>query len=278
MSLYYGTVLFIAAIIFGVLSVTVFFNVETVIVSGSSMYGAEEIIAAAGINGGDNMIRKNMGKAAEKITSQLTYIETAVIKRRLPSSLEITVEPCVETACFQEEDGFFIVSRSGKILKRTEDPRRDMPVFYGATPAEGMDIGMKFASDDENRTEIIYELLERSLTTGFASDITSFNVADRLNISCIYDDRITIELGVISDMDYKFRMAEAIISTKISPHAEGQLRMLKKGGQFLSKADLEQIEEIRRINRENALNSETQTEETGTETVPSETEASVNFE
>lgn len=278
MSLYYGTVLFIAAIIFGVLSVTVFFNVDTVIVNGSSMYSAEEIIAAAGISGGDNMIRKNMSKAAEKITSQLTYIETAVIKRRLPSSLEITVEPCVETACFQEEDGFFIVSRSGKILKRTENPRRDMPVFYGAAPAEGMDIGMKFASDDENRTEIIYELLERSLTTGFASDITSFNVADRLNISCIYDDRITIELGVISDMDYKFRLAEVIISTKISPHAEGQLRMLEKGGQFLSKADLEQIEEIRRINRENALNSETQTEETGTETVPSETEASVNFE
>lgn len=280
MSLYYGTVLLIAAIIFAILSVTVFFNVETVYVSGSSVYPAEDIIAASGICGGDNMIRKNMGKAAENVTKQLIYIETAEVKRKLPTSAEIRVTPCVETACLQQEDGFLIVSKSGKILRRTEEPLANMLVFYGAAPAEDMEPGMKFASEDENRTKVIYELLEKS-EDGFVSKITSFNVADRLNISCVYDDRITIELGVVSDIDYKFLLAEAIISTKLSPDAEGQLRMLEKGGQFLSKATLEQIEEIRRVNRENALNAGTETsvpEEEGSAPAEASATTKLNFE
>ena len=150
MSLYYGTVLFIAAVIFAILSVTVFFNVETATVKGSSKYEVEQIIEVSGIKGGDNMIRKNMGKAEEKITSQLIYIETAEIKRKLPSTVEISVTPCVETACMQKDGGFFIVSETGKILKLSEDTQDDLLIFYGANPAEDMDLGMKFASEDEN--------------------------------------------------------------------------------------------------------------------------------
>lgn len=285
MSLYYGTVLFIAAIIFAILSVTVFFNVETALVKGSSQYTVEEIIAASGINGGDNMIRKNMGKAEGKITSELIYIETAEIKRKLPSTVEISVTPCVETACMQKDGGFFIVSETGKILKLSEDIQEKLLVFYGANPAEDMAVGMKFASEDENKTEVIYDLLSRR-ESEFVSKVTSFDVTDRLNISCVYEDRITIELGVISEIDYKFRLAEEIITTKISPDAKGQLRMLEKGGQFLSEADLEQIEELHKRHRENALRQEQQSSETA-ETTPeavsgneNETEATtkLNFE
>lgn len=251
MSLYYGTVLFIAAIIFAILSVTVFFNVETAVVKGSSQYTAEEIIEVSGIKGGDNMIRKNMGRAEEKITSELIYIETAEIKRKLPSTVEISVTPCTETACMQKDGGFFVVSGTGKILKLTEDVQEGLLIFYGANPAEDMDLGMTFASEDENKTEVIYDLLSR-MDSDFVSKITSFDVTDRLNISCVYDNRISIELGVISEIDYKFQLAEEIITTKISPDARGQFRMLKNGVQFLSEADIEHIEELHQKQKENA--------------------------
>lgn len=286
MSLYYGTVLFIAAVIFAILSVTVFFNIETAVVKGSSQYTAEEIIEASGIKGGDNMIRKSMGRAAEKITEELIYIETAEVKRKLPSSVEITVTPCVETACMQKDGGFFVVSETGKILKLTEEPLGSLIIFYGANPAEDMGLGMKFASEDENKTEVIYDLLSRS-KSGFVSKITSFDVTDRLNISCVYEDRINIELGVISEIDYKFRLAEEIIDTKISPDAKGQLRMLENGGQFLSEADLQQIEELHKKQRENAerqaLESEQEVLETTSETVSdnedqTEVATKLNFE
>ena len=243
MSLYYTTVMFIVLIIFAILSVTVFFNVETVIVTGSSIYSPEEIVEASGINGGDNMIRKNMRRLEKRITERLVYIENAEITRRFPSSVEITVFPCEETACLSNgEGGYWIVSKTGKILTTVDEPVEQMPVFYGTEPAEEQAPGMTFASEDENKTEVIYELMKH-MESNFGSRITSYDVTDRLNISCMYEDRVEIQLGVISDIDYKFRLASEILSTRISPDAEGRLRMLENGAQFLSRSDLEQIEE-----------------------------------
>lgn len=280
MSLHYSAVVLIVLIIFSVLSVTVLFNIETAMVMGSSIYTADEIIAVSGIQGGDNMIRKNLGKAEKAITSELTYIEEARIRRKLPSSVEIVIVPCVETASLQNEDGFMIISETGKILRLSEEPAEDTQVFYGANPAEELKIGDTFRSEDEAKTEVVYRLMELA-ENKFVSKITSFDVNDRLNISCVYDNRIDIMLGVITDADYKFKLANEIISTRIAPDAEGRLKMLENGGQFLSKSDLEQIEATFQHNSEMA--SETVTEETASETSaePSDdtnTSTKLNFE
>lgn len=279
MSLHYSLIAFIVLVVFVILSMTVFFNIETADIIGSSIYSADEIIAASGIKGGDNMIRKNMSKAEENIVSQLTYIEEAQITRKLPSSVEILIVPCVETASLQTEDGYLIVSESGKILCASEEPMEDTLVFLGAEPAEDMHIGMTFASADEDKTEVIYELMNRS-DSGFASKITSFDVTDRLNISCLYEDRITIEIKSVADIDYKFRLAEEILSTKISPDAEGVLKMLDNGAQFLSNDDLAQIEQTFEMNMETSGASETTIPETEAEETVSEnvTITRLNFE
>lgn len=276
MSLHYGAVLLIVLIIFSVLSVTVLFNIETAVISGSSIYTAEEIIAVSGIRGGDNMIRKNLGKAEKTITSELVYIEEAKITRKLPSSVEIVIVPCVETASLQDEGGFMIVSETGKILRLSEEPAEDTQVFYGANPAEELKVGDTFRSEDEAKTEVIYELMGLS-DNQFVSEITSFDVSDRLNISCVYDNRIDIILGVITDAEYKFRLANEIISTRISPGAEGRLKMLENGGQFLSKADLEQNDEnfLRNSEAADKAATETSLEETDTGS-PAETSEDTN--
>ena len=279
MSLYYATVLLIVMVIFAVLSVTVFFRIENVIVTGSSIYSAGEIVSVSGIEGGENMIRKNMGRAEENITGQLIYIEKAEISRKLPSSVEIAVTPCVETACLQSEEGWLIISRTGKILREAEFPAQGMIVFYGAEPAEDAQIGSTFASADENKTDVIFELLEHQQSEDFASKMTSFDVTNRVNISCMYDNRIDIEIGAISDIDYKFKFAEEIITGSLAEDAEGRLRMLENSAQFLSSSDLEQIMEFRRKSEETA--SDILSEPSGSETEQTQdTSAStkLNFE
>ena len=279
MTLHYSLIAFIVLVVFAVLSTTVFFNIESADIIGSSIYSAEEIIAASGIRGGDNMIRTNMGKAEEAIASELIYIEEARITRKLPSSIEILIVPCAETASLQTEDGYLIVSESGKILRAEAEPAEDTLVFLGTDPAEDMHVGMKFASSDEDKTEVIYELLTMA-DSGFASKITSFDVTDRLNISCLYEDRITIEINSTADIDYKFRLAEEILDTKISPDTEGRLKLLENGAQFLSKEDIEQNEQIFEMNIQTSAATEETTEESTSENVSSEGTSSthINFE
>ncbi|MBQ3162108.1 MAG: FtsQ-type POTRA domain-containing protein [Oscillospiraceae bacterium] len=279
MSLHYSLIAFIVLVIFAILSLTVFFNIENADIIGSSIYSADEIVAVSGIKGGDNMIRKNMSRAEKNIVSELIYIEEAHITRKLPNSVEILIVPCAETASLQTEDGYLIVSESGKVLRADAEPAEDTLVFLGAEPAEDIHVGMTFASADEDKTEVIYELM--ALTDDpFASRITSFDVTDRLNISCLYEDRITIDIKSTADIDYKFRLAEEILSTKISSDAEGVLKMLDNGAQFLSNDDLEQIEQTYEINMETSGANETLPSETETEnTVSDEAESTrLNFE
>ncbi len=287
MSLQYGVIAFIVLTIFALLSVTVLFNIETAVVEGSSVYTPEEIVMAGGINGGDNMIRKNMGKAEQAITSELIYIETAEIKRKLPSSVEIIVTPCAETASLEGEDGFIVVSSLGKILRFSEEPAEGTQIFYGSEPAEGLEPGMIFSSADSEKTEVIFRLMELSGESVFGEQVTSYDVRDRLNISCVYDNRIEVDIGVITDADYKFKLANKIINTGTAPDFEGRLKIFGKAGQLLGKDDLQQIEDTYEYNLTSVTVTEPPESETGengessgnTESAEtSETSAKLNFE
>ncbi len=271
--MYYGMIGLIVAVTFVILSTTVFFKIDTVRVTGSSIYTADEIIAVCGIKGGDNLIRTNMGKCADKIEAELIYIETAEITRSFPSTVEINITPCRETASVQFEEGFCLLSSSGKILEKGSEPYEDTIIIYGARPTEDdelweetpsdvtsavsstadnseeesedinpiPEIGEHFICDKDNRTEILYRLIEAA-EDSMDGKIDWFDMTDYLNVSCLYDGRITIEFGAVSEFDYKLKLASNIISSKIGPTTEGTLKILSSGASFIDKAGLEQNE------------------------------------
>jgi cell division protein FtsQ len=275
-SMYYSVILLIVIVTFVILSTTVFFKVNTVTVTGSSIYTAEEIIAASGIKGGDNLIRTKTGKCESLIEQQLIYVEEAEITRSFPSTLVINIIPCKEKISAEYEEGFCLLSESGKILKQSDEPFPDTTIIYGARLREEDDVweedtsgsvtsavssaaqtdssedeesadsnypvlGDKFACAESYRTEVFYSLTEVA-DTALDGKIDSFDMSDYLNVSCIYDNRITIELGAAAELDYKFKLANTIISTKIGPLTEGTLTMLSGGASFIDKAGLEQNE------------------------------------
>ena len=274
---YLGIAALAAVVIFLILSTTVFFKIDTITVKGSSIYTAEEICDASGIKSGNNLIRTNMSKAAASIENTLTYIETAELKRSFPSGVVITVRPCREAISAEYEDGFCLLSEKGKVLKTSETPFPDTIVIYGArtkpfteelaeteassgtgnvTSATEKDeaitedsgettpiptVGSRFECTKANRTEIFYRLVNvaRSSFSGLAND---FDMSDQHNISCVYDGRITVEFGAVTELDYKIKLASEILKDKIGKKTEGTLRMLSGGASFIDKAGIEQNE------------------------------------
>lgn len=71
---------------------TVFFQVETVAVTGNSRYSQEEIIKATGIQTGDNLFRMNKFQIAHQVLQGLPYVEELTIRRALPSTIVLTVK------------------------------------------------------------------------------------------------------------------------------------------------------------------------------------------
>lgn len=310
---YLGIAAFAAVIIFLILSTTVFFKIDTVTVRGSSIYTAEEICAASGIKGGSNLIRTNMGKAAERIESTLTYIETAELKRSFPSGVVITVKPCREAISTEYEEGFCLLSEKGKVLKISDAPFPDTIVIYGArtkpvteeweetetssgtgnvTSATEKDeaaeddsgettplptVGSHFECTKENRTEIFYRLVSvaKSSFSGLAND---FDMTDHHNISCVYDGRITVEFGAVTELDYKIKFASEILNDKIGKKTEGTLRMLSGGASFIDKAGIEQNEMTYQNNLAAQNTDGTEETTTGENTTVQTTSDVVHFE
>ena len=253
---YFALIFFSAAIIFVILCLTVFFDIREIEVKGATKYSAQEIADASGIIVGDNMLRENISTCSSNITSKLIYVETAEVKKRFPYTIEITVEACVPTVNVQCMSGYFLLSRSGRILEELSNPRTGLLTINGAEADISLVPGQDFASLDENKTADIYKLIDAFEDHGIEK-VTYIDITDRADVWFLYDGRIKVELGVVSDLDYKLKFADEIIQKNIGSGTRGTLRSLNDSWQFIDEAGLAEND---RIFEQNILTSVTDTE------------------
>lgn len=110
-----SALLIFAAILLGCV---VFFRVNTVEVTGTSPYTAEEIIAVSGVEQGDNLFGLNKYRISSQIYTQLPYIDTVNIIRRYPDTLVIHVTESVPAAWISAGGSCWLMDADGKLLER----------------------------------------------------------------------------------------------------------------------------------------------------------------
>lgn len=258
-----------AASIFILLATTVFFNAENIRVTGASNYTAEEIIAASGILPGDNLVRLDTEDCGKKIESSLVYIEKATLSRSFPNTIVIDVEASVPAANFITGNYVLIVSSGEKILDKLEEPKAGLLNFYGTTPRVDLQPGDIYTSADEHKDSAVGKLMEyfdSTSRTDKTENITAVNVENYSDLSYIYDGRITVKLGTVSDIDYKIDFSREIIEKNIGEKTEGVLTILNSSASFLDKDSLENNEKVYLDNIAASIAAETEGEETESET------------
>ena len=108
MSLYYLMTFITVSIALVVLSLTVFFKIETIKITGSANYTQEQIIAASGIIKGDNLIRLDIKKAQQSVLNNLVNVDTVKISRKFPSEIVISVTPCEPMASIESNGTYYV--------------------------------------------------------------------------------------------------------------------------------------------------------------------------
>ena len=104
-------VLVTAVVVLCVLSLTVFFKISTVSVSGSVTYTAEEIISAAGIDIGDNLILINQNKLSQKLQTKLPFIDEVKVEKTLPDKVKLIVKETKEEIYFSNDRNIFSANK-----------------------------------------------------------------------------------------------------------------------------------------------------------------------
>lgn len=244
MRLYIIVIILAVAVIFVILVFNVFFNIQNVDVEGSTNYTAEEIFKASGITVGDNMLREDIAKCSENITSTLIYIESAEVKKLYPSTIKITVEASVPFANVQTSSGYYLISRGGKILETLTNPKSGIMTITGSEADITLLPGERFASIDETKNKDIYALLD-AFGEHELENVTYIDITDPANVSFEYDSRIVVELGVVSDLDYKLNFITQILHDQLGTGVFGTLRLLPdNSAQFIDEAGIAENDRV----------------------------------
>ena len=270
LSLYYLMIFIIVTAVGITLSLTVFFNIAEINVSGDSQYDKNQIIKCSNINTGDNLFRTNFKKSEEKILKELVYIDNVQIQRQFPDKLNIKVNASIEYANIEYDGGYLLISRKEKILDNISSIKEGLIVIKGTEPAI-MQKGEKFVSKDGNKDKLLSSLTDQILNSEFEK-ITQIDISDSYNVKLLYDNRITIELGTQSDLEYKIKYSKELVNEKIGNTKKGTLFMSdskSNEASFVEEGDLKKYRE----NYNSATVTSQNTSETSSEITLAQTSA-----
>lgn len=218
MMIYHVMFLLITMIIFAVLSTTVLFNITEVAAEGESIYSAEEIIEAANIRLGANLLRLNTEENKRNIIDKLVYIDKVQIRKSLPGKLTIQVTGAVERFNIEHDGNYYIISGNGRILGLADRSSKNTAI-YGFDPNEPF-IGHYVSSQEERKTALAFTLIETAEKAGLKG-IVGMDISDPLGIRMNYMNRIELVIGSGVELELKLRVAAEMLENETASHEHG---------------------------------------------------------
>lgn len=177
-----------------VLSLFLFFKIETVTVTGNNRYTADEIIAAAEVNIGENLIFKGESAASEKVASALPYIDSVKFKRRLPNTLEIQVTNTEAYYAIPDAGTYILLNPDCKVLENGVEMIGENVILLNAGEIVSAQAGAYLETANRDTAEKLKQIRLGCESCGL-NGITLIDTADIYNINLVYQGRITLELG-----------------------------------------------------------------------------------
>ena len=205
-----SAVVILAAIVAGCM---VFFRVSEIEVVGNSKYSAQDLIAAAEVERGDNLFALDKYQMYKRLVTRLPYVDEVSIYRKLPDTLVISVTECVPVAAVQGDGAWWILDAKTKILERTDFAGASAyPEVTGISPTAPT-VGMKLAVAEEEQFKLdgLDGLLRALAARGAAGQAESFDLTAFNSIQMKFAGRYTVKMPMSTDFDYEVRKVVATV-------------------------------------------------------------------
>lgn len=211
-----------------VAALTLFFKVDSVAVSGVTQYSSEEIVAASGVQTGDNLFLLNKYEICDAIIEKLPYVSSVSISRKLPDTLVIEVADSNQGGVIQQDGAYWVVSSTGKLLgKRTEAGSGALIVGVGLSEPQ---VGQKMAAleGQERKMEQLQELFDALEEKGMLPGVSRIDFSEDGVISMDYAQRFTVKFAYGADFVYKLSNLNQVIE-QLEENEEGIIDLTVDG-------------------------------------------------
>lgn len=235
-TLYYILLFFFLTVAGIILSLTVFFNIRTIEVVGSSIYTEEDVLPILGASEGDNLLRISTEKLEENVSAGLLRADHVEVKRIFPSTLRIEVTDGVPVVQLESDEKWYSVSASGRILEILSQPDSEHGVLILGLDLSGLQVGDLItqksqpeipgdedseaaASAYQNRLQTIQSFFS-ALKEAQVSGVTAIDCSDEIKLTFYWENRIKVVLGSFSELTYKLQLCRAILENPSQLPAE----------------------------------------------------------
>lgn len=197
---------FFLVIVAIILVMSVFFKITKIEVRGNSLYSAEEIIAASGIEEGDNLFFINRIAAGSRVVVKLPYVDSVKIDRGLPNLITIEVTESNAVGCIAVGEELWSVSSSGKFLSSIDEKDAEHIASISGITVNEAEVGeyIKSAEGDGDKLAYLTDILYQIQARGLMGKITAIDLSDAANPTFEYDGRFMVKLGAFDNTEYKF--------------------------------------------------------------------------
>ena len=196
-------------------------------------YSADSILQRMGVQLEENIFSFEPGEKAAVLEQNFPLLGSIKVIRDYPNTVVVQVTEAVPAYAVQNGSKWLVISDKWKILSEESTQPEGLCTLYGGklqdtTPGQGFwfveDADAASASGSETaesesavstetaRMEALRTLVSKLEEYGLSQDVTRLEVADTEQLAFLYQDRISVLLGTLNDLDYKLDRARYVLT------------------------------------------------------------------
>ena len=214
------------------LTMTMLFKINAIRVAGpdgadlaqAGPYTSSQILDALGVQVEENIFSFDPEAKAAQLEKEFPLLEQIQVQRVYPSTVVVQVTPAAPAYAMQTPTGWISLSAGLKILAAEPVQPEGLPVLYGGDPVSvtpGDQLAYAVPPEGEassqtadSRMRALETLLGALEEHGLLKDVTRIEYADVEQLAFLYQDRISVLLGTLNELDYKMDYAEYMLLNK----------------------------------------------------------------
>ena len=196
-------------------------------------YSADSILQRMGVQLEENIFSFEPGEKAAVLEQNFPLLGSIKVIRDYPNTVVVQVTEAVPAYAVQNGSKWLVISDKWKILSEESTQPEGLCTLYGGklqdtAPGQGFwfvedadaasTSGSEAAesesavSTETARMEALRTLVGKLEEYGLSQDVTRLEVADTEQLAFLYQDRISVLLGTLNDLDYKLDRARYVLT------------------------------------------------------------------
>lgn len=207
--LFFGIIIFL-----GLLSIftffalnSQFFHIKQINIKNNKTLNKEDIIKQSKVTGNTNIFKFKISDIESNLKTN-QFIKTAIVKRKLPSTLNINIVEREKIVLFQYISMYLVIDKEGFIIEHLDSNDKKLPTVTGFN-TNFTEINESIFSKEENKNLSIFINDAKSLHLLSKMDTIDKDFSNDINIKL--KNGIFVAFGTLNNVKYKLDLLKEIL-------------------------------------------------------------------